>query len=117
SRGGLRIEVAPSRLRHASVSEVQPAQPKITVTTSDGESAELNVIGMRSGDALRKVEDFLDHAYLTNQRAVRIVHGIGSGALRKAIHDYLQDSPYCASFREAEPRSGGAGATIVEVGG
>jgi len=64
---------------------------------------------------LRKLEEFLDQAYLTNQTEVRVVHGIGSGALKKAVHEYLATSPYCASFRQAEPHHGGAGATVVQL--
>ena len=80
-----------------------------------GERNELNLIGMRTTDALRKLEEFLDNAFLTNRAEVRIVHGIGSGALRKAVAEYLGTSPYCASFRGAEPHHGGAGATIVQM--
>jgi len=70
---------------------------------------------MRTGDALRKLEEFLDQAYLTNRAEVRIVHGIGSGALKKAVNEYLSTSPYCAAFRQAEPHHGGSGATIVQL--
>ena len=70
---------------------------------------------MRTADALRRLEEFLDQAYLTNRAEVRIVHGIGSGALKKAVHEYLADSPYCASFRQADPHRGGAGATVVQL--
>jgi DNA mismatch repair protein MutS2 len=121
SRGGLRIEVAPERLRRstATAPELRPAQVKpATVTFSvegEGEGNELNLIGMRTTDALRALEDFLDTAFLTNRAEVRIVHGIGSGALRKAVAEYLGTSPYCASFRGAEPHHGGAGATIVQM--
>jgi DNA mismatch repair protein MutS2 len=120
SRGGLRIEVAPERLRRSSAigPEIRPAQARtatVTFSVEDGERDELNLIGMRTTDALRKLEDFLDNAFLTNRAEVRIVHGIGSGALRKAIADYLGTSPYCASFRGAEPHHGGAGATIVQM--
>jgi DNA mismatch repair protein MutS2 len=118
-RGGLRIEVAPERLRRARAA--QPAsisrQPTVTITASASGRDELNLIGMRTGDALRKLEEFLDQAYLTNQAEVRVVHGIGSGALKKAIQDYLSTSPYCSGYRQAEPHHGGAGATIVEIGG
>ncbi|MGH7057858.1 MAG: endonuclease MutS2, partial [Acetobacteraceae bacterium] len=115
-RGGLRIEVAPERLRHAAA-KVQPREAQVTVSAdADRDRAEVNIIGMRTADALRKVEEFLDQAYLTNRGEVRIVHGIGSGALKKAVQDYLGSSPYCASFHQAEPHRGGAGATIVELG-
>ena len=73
------------------------------------------LIGMRSGDAIRKLDEFLDQAYLAGRPEVRIVHGIGSGALKKAVHEYLGTSPYCADFREADPHHGGAGATVVRL--
>jgi DNA mismatch repair protein MutS2 len=114
-RGALRIEVAPERLRRARVERAMEQLPTITVSRETSGRDELNVIGMRTSEALRQLEQFLDQAYLTNQRELRIVHGIGSGALKKAIHDYLSTSPYCAGFRQAEPRYGGVGATIVEI--
>jgi DNA mismatch repair protein MutS2 len=115
-RGGLRIEVAPERLRRAGSSRGSTSLPKVEFVTPKNVAAELNLIGERTGDALRKLEEFLDQAYLTNQVEVRVAHGIGSGALKKAIHDYLEASPYCAGFRQAEPHQGGAGATIVTLG-
>jgi DNA mismatch repair protein MutS2 len=119
-RGGLRIEVAPERIRRAAklAAGARTAAPRTPVVTFSAEAAareELNLIGMRTGDALRRLEEFLDQAFLTNRQEVRIVHGIGSGALKKAVHDYLATSPYSASFRQAEPHHGGAGATIVQL--
>jgi DNA mismatch repair protein MutS2 len=116
-RGGLRIEVAPERLRRVS-GRAEHGAPKVMVSAGAGEftdGGELNLIGMRTSEALRKLEEFLDQAYLTNRSEVRIVHGIGSGALKKAVHEYLAGSPYCAGFRQAEPHQGGAGATIVQL--
>lgn len=115
-RGGLRIEVAPGRLRHVAAKPATARPPTVSVTAQPSEAAEVNLVGMRASEALRRLEDFLGRAYLTNQAEVRVIHGIGSGALRKAVHEYLGASPYCAAFREAEPRLGGAGVTIVEMG-
>ncbi|MGH7881086.1 MAG: Smr/MutS family protein, partial [Candidatus Binataceae bacterium] len=115
ARGGLRIEVAPERLRRAGPPRPSASLPTVAVVAAHSAAAELNLIGERTGDALRKLEEFLDQAYLTNQGEVRVAHGIGSGALKKAIHDYLDGSPYCAGFRQAEPHQGGAGATIVTL--
>ncbi|HVC45103.1 MAG TPA: Smr/MutS family protein [Candidatus Binataceae bacterium] len=112
SRGGLRIEVAPERLRRAAAAR-PAAAPTVTITAAARGSDELNLVGMRTGDGLRRLEEFLDQAYLTSRAEVRVIHGIGSGALKKAIHEYLATSPYCASYRAAEPYQGGAGATIV----
>ncbi len=119
ARGGLKIEVAPERLRRArgnlEAGVHRERRPVVTLSAETAEQSELNLIGMRSGDALRKLEEFLDQAFLTNQKEVRVIHGIGSGALRKAVQDYLGSSPYCASFHQADPHHGGAGATIVEI--
>src|SRR5579875_3735230 len=115
-RGGLRIEVAPARLRRAHARAKTPPSAPVTISASRSQAAELNLIGMRASDALRRLEEFLDQAYLTNQSEVRVIHGVGSGALRKAVHEYLSTSPYCTGFREAEPQAGGAGATIVQIG-
>ncbi len=114
-RGGLRIEVAPERLRRVSRAPTA-ITPTVAVSSARDVSSEINLVGERTGEALRKLEDFLDQAYLTNQSEVRVIHGIGSGALKKAIHDYLASSPYASAFRQAEPHQGGAGATIVKIG-
>jgi DNA mismatch repair protein MutS2 len=115
ARGGLRIEVAPERLRRVEAARPAAAPAAVTVTTARTPASELVLVGERTSDALRRLEEFLDQAYLTNQSEVRVVHGIGSGALKKAIHDYLSTSPYSAGFRQAEPHQGGAGATIVTI--
>lgn len=114
-RGGLRIEVAPGRLRRLAQAAAPPRPPTVSVTAEPSPAAEVNLLGMRAPAALRLLEEFLDQAYLTNKPEVRVIHGIGSGALRKAVHEYLSASPYCAGFHEAEPRLGGAGVTIVEL--
>ncbi|NNE34393.1 MAG: Smr/MutS family protein, partial [Rhodothermales bacterium] len=46
---------------------------------------------------------------------LEILHGKGSGALRKAIHDYLEQRPEVASFKEAEWEAGGAGVTVLRL--
>jgi DNA mismatch repair protein MutS2 len=115
-RGGLRIEVSADRIRRARAARAPAQEPRVTVTSSGSDRNELNLVGMRTGEALRKLEEFLDQAYLTNRAEVRVIHGIGSGALKKAVHEYLETSPYCGGFRQAEPHQGGAGATIAKIG-
>jgi len=73
------------------------------------------VRGMRVEEALSTVDKFLDQAALSGAREVRIVHGIGRGALKKAIGEFLVDHPHVESSREAEQEHGGAGATIVAL--
>jgi DNA mismatch repair protein MutS2 len=115
SRGGLRIEVAPERLHRISGPKIASVRAEPTVNLRESDGAELNLIGERTGEALRRLEEFLDQAYLSNQKEVRVVHGIGSGALRKAIHEYLANSRYCGDYRLAEPHQGGAGATVITM--
>jgi len=78
-------------------------------------SGELNVIGKTVNEATEAADKFLDAAYLDNHDRVRIVHGIGMGALKRAIADLLSGHPHVAKFHAAEPNEGGAGATVVEL--
>ena len=76
---------------------------------------QLHLIGLRVEDALTKLEPFLNHASLDGIGEVRIVHGKGTGALMRGVRDYLAGHPLVASFRDAEPFEGGAGATVVKI--
>ena len=76
---------------------------------------ELNVIGERAEEAVDKVERFLDAAVMATASRVRIVHGHGMGILKRAIQDFLKQSPHVEKFYAASPHEGGTGATIVEL--
>ena len=78
-------------------------------------SAELNLIGQRVDDALDESDKFLDRALLEGKQAVRIIHGFGTGTLRKAIREHLRKHPAVRSFRAGEENEGGDGATIVQL--
>ena len=115
-RGSLRFEVPTPQLRR--IDRPSPAAPAvhINVPSSDGDTdQEISIIGLRTRDAVRELESFLDRAVQGGQPSVRIVHGVGSGALRQAVHDYLSNSPYCTGFRAGETREGGASVTIAIV--
>lgn len=81
----------------------------------DNARAELNVIGRTTDEAVDETDKFLDEAFLNSLHHVRIVHGHGTGALRRAIADLLRDHPHVARFTPAPPEQGGAGATVVEL--
>jgi len=78
-------------------------------------SLQLHLIGLRVEDAVPKLEPFLNHASLDGIGEVRIVHGKGTGALKRAVREYLEGHPLVASFRDGEPFEGGAGATVVKI--
>ncbi len=77
--------------------------------------SELNVIGKTVNEATEAADKFLDAAYLVNYDRIRIVHGVGMGALKRAIADLLSDHPHVDKFYPAVPAEGGNGATIVEL--
>ena len=76
---------------------------------------ELNVIGQTTDEAVDAVDKFLDDASLASLSQVRIVHGHGTGALRRAIAGLLDGHPHVARFLPAPPDQGGTGATLVEL--
>ena len=78
-------------------------------------SPELMLIGRTTDEVQDLVEKYLDDAFMAGMTNVRLVHGKGTGALRKAVRGVLSDHPLVASFRDGEPGEGGAGATVVSL--
>ncbi len=76
-------------------------------------SAELNLIGQRVDDAIDESDKFLDRSLMQGKQAVRIIHGFGTGALRKALRDHLRKHPAVKSWRPGGENEGGDGATIA----
>jgi DNA mismatch repair protein MutS2 len=66
-------------------------------------------------EAIARLEKFLDESTVTDLRELRIVHGHGTGQLRRAIADFLKNHPLVARFTLAPQEQGGGGATIVEL--
>jgi len=77
--------------------------------------AELMLIGRTTDEARDLVEKYLDDAFMAGMANVRLVHGKGTGALRKAVRTLLSDHPLVESFRDGEPGEGGAGATVAAL--
>jgi DNA mismatch repair protein MutS2 len=93
----------------ARVSVNVELQPRET-TASD-----LNVIGCTVDEALTRTERFLDESLLTDQRVIRLIHGYGTGQLKRALAGFLQQHPLVARFATAPPNQGGGGVTVVEL--
>ncbi|MBQ7600989.1 MAG: Smr/MutS family protein, partial [Lachnospiraceae bacterium] len=77
-------------------------------------SPEINLIGMNQDDASAALEKYLDDAYLSHLKTVRIVHGRGTGALRNAVQRLLKQSVYIKSYRLGTIGEGDSGVTIAE---
>ena len=87
---------------------------KIRMSKSSSISTEINLLGRTVDEAISELDKYLDDAYIAHLKSVRVVHGKGTGALRKGIHDYLRRQKHVASFRLGEFGEGDAGVTIVE---
>lgn len=88
---------------------------KIKMAKSASVSMELNLLGKTVDEATAELDKYLDDAYLAHMPSVRIVHGKGTGALRKGVHTYLRRNKHVKSFRLGEFGEGDAGVTIVEL--
>lgn len=78
-------------------------------------TTEVKLLGMTVDEAISTLEKYLDDAYLSGIGIVRIVHGKGTGALRKGIHNYLKKHPHVRTFRLGVYGEGDSGVTIVEM--
>lgn len=87
---------------------------KIKMSKSASVSTEINLLGKTVDEAICELDKYLDDAYLAHIPSVRIVHGKGTGALRKGVHNYLRRQKHVKSYRLGEFGEGDAGVTIVE---
>jgi DNA mismatch repair protein MutS2 len=119
--GPLRMKVAIDEIvgiEGASASKVALApRQNITVTSqpTEGGSDEINVIGSTVEEATNRVDKFLDEAALANRQRVRIIHGHGTGALRKGLGQFLASHPLVARISTEADDRGGKAVTIAEL--
>lgn len=106
------------------IEDVNPYSPKAMKRTSKSKikmskslsvSPEINLLGKTVDEAVSELDKYLDDALLSHLNSVRVVHGKGTGALRKGIHEYLRRQKHVKSYRLAEYGEGDAGVTIVEL--
>lgn len=86
---------------------------KIKMNKSASISAEINLIGLTVDEALARLDKYLDDAYIAHLSTVRIVHGKGTGALRKAVQNHLKGLKYIKEYHLGEFGEGDAGVTIA----
>jgi DNA mismatch repair protein MutS2 len=115
---GKRMRASVRDLRFVSGASQQPPAPvRVNVDLQPRETtpADLNVIGCSVDEAISRAERFLDESLLTDQRVVRLIHGYGTGQLKRALTGFLQQHPLVARFATAPPEQGGGGVTVVEL--
>ncbi|MCL6481760.1 MAG: Smr/MutS family protein [Firmicutes bacterium] len=114
------VQAGPLRLRVPLTDIVglvdEPApRPALTVSASREATDEINVIGETVEDAIRRVDEFLDAAALAAKPRVRIIHGHGTGALRRGLREFLAHHPHVERCTDEAPERGGAAVTVVEL--
>ncbi|MGB9879336.1 MAG: Smr/MutS family protein, partial [Anaerolineae bacterium] len=109
-----KVPVIDLEKRHSAVPPIESSQVHIALAPRPMPSVELNIRGMRVEEALPLLNKYLDDAYLASLPYVRIIHGKGTGTLRKVVREILAEHPLVASFRPGELNEGGEGVTIVK---
>jgi DNA mismatch repair protein MutS2 len=114
---GKRMRASVRDLRVLGAAAAQPARINVNVQLQPRETgpSDLNVIGCSVDEAIARAERFLDESLLTDQRIVRVIHGYGTGQLKRALAGFLQQHPLVARFATAPPEQGGGGVTVVEL--
>ena len=80
-----------------------------------GASSEVDLRGMMTDEAVAALDSFLDNAMLAKLETVTIIHGKGTGAVRKAVREHLKRSRYVKSFRPGRYGEGEDGVTVAEL--
>lgn len=94
----------------------RPAEVTIQSNEEEQLAWELNIIGKRAAPALELLEDFVNHAAMGNTLLeIRVIHGVGTGALKRAVHEHLSMHPSVEAYRLGTPEEGGAGVTMVKL--
>ena len=119
SLNGREIRVKKNQIRHSlKMLPKEKSQAIVSVRNHniyDSMPLECNLIGLHVDEAMEKFDKYMDQARLHGLTSFRIIHGDGSGALRKAVQDKLRKNKLVESFRIGMPQEGGTGATVVEM--
>ncbi len=110
---GLKMRVHESELQATTRSKIRKSPA--TVEVQSGITTKVDIRGMRPFEIQTSVEKFLDEAYLGGLKQVEIVHGTGTGSLKRAVEQLLKIHPFVNSFRAGEIGEGGQGVTIVAL--
>jgi DNA mismatch repair protein MutS2 len=103
------LEWHPSPVPHAE------SAGRTTLHLSTRPKLDLDVRGLRADEAVRELEKHVEAAYLSGMPFTRIIHGKGTGSLRKAVREALQDNPLVSAIESGRDGEGGDGVTVVRL--
>lgn len=112
------IQIKKSNLKKMKKEKEKKKKPTKSVyvnTISKSVPSSLNVVGLHVDEALLKLEQYLDDALLLHYKTVTIIHGTGTGTLKKAVEEYLKNKKFVESYRKGVYGEGGIGVTVVNL--
>jgi DNA mismatch repair protein MutS2 len=114
---GKRLRASTDQLRVIGRSAAETAKVRVNVQTvaRDSLPVEINVIGCNVDEALARADKLIDEALVAEVRSLRVIHGHGTGQLRRALAAYFADHPMVEKYGPAQPEHGGSGVTVVEL--
>ena len=113
--GNIKTNINISKLSKAtSTNKVKKISKTSSILKSANIPTEINVIGCNVDEAIPIIDKYIDNCILANIPSARIVHGKGTGALKKGIHQYLKSNPNIKSFRLGNYGEGDLGVTVIE---
>lgn len=117
--GNTTMIVSLAELEKVNIAKPKENKKRVKVATLDAMQRNVpmsvNLIGMRVEEALIALRNYIDAALLVRYQQVNVIHGFGTGALRKAVHEYLKTCKYVEEYRLGGFQEGGAGATVVKL--
>lgn len=113
--GSVEMEVPVAGVTPKKGKELKRAERGRRASVETETPSEINLLGLRVDEALARLDAFLDQAALAGIGEVRVIHGIGTGALMKAVQEHLERHPLVIGYRFGEPFEGGKGATVATL--
>jgi len=113
--GGIKVTVPLTDITIAGVPKESGGTGSHILRDSGGVVNEIDLRGKIADDALIELDQYLDHAFISDWHEVRIIHGKGTGALRTKIHTYLKKNKKIKAFRLGNYGEGDAGVTVIEL--
>ncbi len=108
-----------SKLPKIKTKKIQLPHTANSINTENifGSFNTVNIIGKRVNEAIPIVEEFIDRCYFNNLSSLLVIHGMGQGILKNAVHEYLNTSTYVADYKPGDNDIGGHGVTVVNLKG
>jgi len=113
---GIKMKTNPGQLISSTPVKIKSKKTQQSLNLTKGSmSLSINLVGLRVDEAIDMLSKYLDDCLMMHAHQITVIHGVGTGALRKAVSDYLKSVPFVSSSRLGNGYEGGVGVTVVEL--